>query len=545
MGALGDLPQVRWVSPHSIRSAREQGASVVGGLVMAAALALLVWRAMADAASGSESRTVSMGAALPGLSADDKRFALIVAVDRYDDASLPSHPGVRRDAEELHDALTSQAGFPPSHVRRIDGSGPEAVAPTRSNVLRALHDLLSRVPPDGNALFLVAFSGRGAMAGGRPILLPRDAVAQSGDTLLASTALDFERDVMDPLRARGVGHVVLLVDSTLGLPGRDAPTLSPAFLHAVGGGAAKAVALHATSSGGASYVEPKAQRSLFLQAIADGLRGGAGRTSDGWITLGALLTYVQQIVPERARAIDPGLRQQPALQVTGMLPHEIRFARAAPPAASSARGLRCGLNRTASAGEYVFDVASADESRAAAKVESVRVVSGGALAVPFALPAASTSPQRWPVRRTAPEQPLLAVARTSMGQCAAYVEPARPSAPVHEVRWQSRNAEGIEYKEVFRHPTENRHGRTDVIAAGVDRLRDAGGRITRVEYSCEGAACGWSYHPDVSRGYAADVTIGASASAFSWRRRWDGDPAMDVYTAYYELPVRTCVSGCP
>ncbi len=47
------------------------------------------------------------------------------------------------------------------------------------------------------------------------------------------------------------------------------------------------------------------------------------------------------------------------------------------------------------------------------------------------------------------------------------------------------------------------------------------------------------------KGYAADVTIANPPSAFSWRRRWDGDPALDVYTAYYEMPVRVCVEGCP
>jgi hypothetical protein len=34
-------------------------------------------------------------------------------------------------------------------------------------------------------------------------------------------------------------------------------------------------------------------------------------------------------------------------------------------------------------------------------------------------------------------------------------------------------------------------------------------------------------------------------NAFSWRRRWEGDPAMDTYTAFYEMPVRVCVENCP
>ena len=337
-----------------------------------------------------------------------------------------------------------------------------------------------------------------------------------------------------------------MVDSTLTMPGANAPPLSGDFVHALAGGSdSSTVALHAASAGGASYVDPFARRSLFLRAVADGIRGEAGRTADGWITLGSLLTYVQQVVPERARRIDAALRQEPTVQVQGVLPHEIRFARPALSAASNAEGLRCGLQRAASGGEYVFDVAAAEGARATTTLEAVHVVSGGALAQPFPRPVALGRSQRWPVRRTAPQRPLLAVARTSIGECAAYVEAAPAAAPVYEQRWQARNAEGVEYKEVFRHPTENRQGRTDVVAAGMDRLRDTEGRITRVEYSCEGAACGWSYHPGPARSYAGDVTVSAGASSFSWRRRWEGDPAMDVYTAYYEMPVRTCVAGCP
>jgi hypothetical protein len=173
------------------------------------------------------------------------------------------------------------------------------------------------------------------------------------------------------------------------------------------------------------------------------------------------------------------------------------------------------------------------------------VVNGGLLGTPFGRPVPLTGPREWPIKRTAATAPLLAIAQTTIGQCAAYVAAAPVQSPAYRVRWQAANAEGMPYKEVFKHPTENRQGRTDVVAAGTDTLRDHEGRITRVEYSCEGATCGWSYHPDPAQGYAGDVTIRDAANAFSWRRRWDGDPAMDTYTAYYEMPVRVCVSGCP
>jgi hypothetical protein len=193
----------------------------------------------------------------------------------------------------------------------------------------------------------------------------------------------------------------------------------------------------------------------------------------------------------------------------------------------------------------VFDVATTSGARTGIAVEGVRVVNGGVLGTPFGRPVPLTGPREWPIRRKTASAPLLAIAQTTVGECAAYVEAAPVQSAVYRVRWQATNAEGIPYKEVFKHPTENRQGRTDVVAAGADLLRDREGRITRVEYSCEGVTCGWSYHPDSSRGYEGDVTVNAQGNGFSWRRRWAGDPAMDTYTAYYEMPVRVCVSGCP
>ena len=551
MGALGDLPQGRWVRHHGFAVSREQRPSLLGGLIVAGALGLLVWRAMGEIASGSDSRVVLVGTPVPGLAADDRRYALIVAVEKYDDPSLPSLEGPSRDAEELHGALMTHAGFPPANIRRVDGSGPDAMVPTRSNVLRALHELLAEIPDGGNAMLLIAFSGHGISSGGKAYLLPKDAITRSGAVLLASTSIDFDVEIKQRLAAKRLKQLVVLMDSTLASPGADAERLSPDFIRAVAIDARpplEAVAvIHATSAGASSYIDPAVKRSIFAQAVVDGVRGAAGRTSDGWVTLGSLLRYVENEVPARARKVDAALVQEPAVATSGFLPSEIRFARVAPRTASSSGDLRCALRAPGSAadGLYVFDLDATQGSRTSTTVEAVRVVSGGVLGTPFARPVPLSGPRMWPIRRTAADRPLLAIARTSIGQCAAYVEATPTRAPVYRLDWRSANADGVPYKEVFQHPTENRHGRTDVVAAGADALRDREGRIARVEYSCEGATCGWSYHPEPGKGYAADVTVANPPNAFAWRRRWDGEPALDVYTAFYEMPVRVCVEGCP
>ena len=285
--------------------------------------------------------------------------------------------------------------------------------------------------------------------------------------------------------------------------------------------------------------------SLFTQAVVDGVRGGAQRAPDGWITLGALLRFVRETVPGRAARVHASFRQEPTVTTAGLLPDEIRFARVAERTASNAAELRCALRapETAAEGLYVFDVA-ATGSRTATAVEAVHVVNGGLIGTPFGRPVPLTGPREWPIRRAAKGSPLLAIARTNIGECAAYVEPVSVRTPSYRIRWQATNGEGLPYREVFKHATENREGRTDVIAAGTDRLRDLQGRITHVEYSCEGATCGWSRHPDGLR-FDGDVTVQDPPNAFSWRRRWGGDPAIDTYTVFYEMPVRACVENCP
>ena len=555
MGAFGDLPHGRWVRDQGggPRITREQRSSLIAGLITAGALSLLIWRAMSEIASGSDARGVSVGTAVPGLSADDRRYALLVAIEKYDDASLPSLEGPSRDTEELHAALITHAGFLPANIRRVDGSGPDAMVPTRSNVLRAFHELLAEIPDDGNAMLLVAFTGQGLSADGKAYLLPRDAITRGGASLLASTSIDFDLDIKQRLIARRIKQIVLLVDSTVGdsAPVSAARRLTSDFVAAVTidpRPPMEAVAVvHATSTGATSYTDPGAKHSLFTHALVEGLRGGASRSPDGWITLGSLLRYVQDTVPGNARRIDASLRQEPTVAIDGFRPNEIRFARVAERTASSSGDLRCALRTPASsgAGTYVFDVSVTGEPRAGTAVEAVRVVNGGMLGTPFGRPVPLTGPREWPIRRTAANVPLLAIAQTNIGQCAAYVEAAPVQSPVYRLRWQATNAEGMPYKEVFKHPTENRQGRTDVVAAGTNTLRDHEGRITRVAYSCEGASCGWSYHPQVALGYAGDVTVQDPRNAFSWRRRWEGDPALDTYTAYYEMPVRVCESGCP
>jgi hypothetical protein len=147
-----------------------------------------------------------------------------------------------------------------------------------------------------------------------------------------------------------------------------------------------------------------------------------------------------------------------------------------------------------------------------------------------------------PLQRERADRVVLGVLNTSVGDCSVQLPAV--ARPRFETQWSRTNEAGALLTERFAHRTENRHGRSDAIASSTDRLTDARGRIYKVDYSCEGAACGWSYNPRAELGYAGSTAISADGKAFQWTRRWDGDPTLDIYTAFYELPHEVCVENC-
>ena len=146
------------------------------------------------------------------------------------------------------------------------------------------------------------------------------------------------------------------------------------------------------------------------------------------------------------------------------------------------------------------------------------------------------------VRLSQSDPVLVALQTNNAGSCAVYLPPNKRGAPRFETRWSRIDPKGVVYSQEFVHRTENRHDRPDIVASGEDKLADPKGRIYRVDYACDGAACGWSYNP--RGGYDAAVTIAPDGSKFHWQRKWDGDPALDKYIAFFEVPEMVCVSDC-
>ena len=120
---------------------------------------------------------------------------------------------------------------------------------------------------------------------------------------------------------------------------------------------------------------------------------------------------------------------------------------------------------------------------------------------------------------------------------------AASKPPDYETKWERASENGQPYSQSFSVKTENRHGQSNIIAQGVFSLSVADAKIYSVQYSCSGYPCGWSYNPN--GGYGPSILINTDGHSFTWYRKWDGDPAMETYTALYEVPKKICIANCP
>ena len=117
---------------------------------------------------------------------------------------------------------------------------------------------------------------------------------------------------------------------------------------------------------------------------------------------------------------------------------------------------------------------------------------------------------------------------------------ARRLADGAPVGWTRRGDNQSLLSQSFAVRTTNLHNQQNSVATGGFSLTlpmAPNARIYRIEYQCAQYTCGWSYNPD--GGYTGNVQLSDDKRSFSWKRKWDGDSANEVYVAYYEVPLQT------
>lgn len=254
----------------------------------------------------------------------EKRWALVVGVDKYDDSGITPLRGASNDARALQSALRDFAGFPESQIILLTTDEPKERQPSRVNIMRRLSNLKGLVPADG--LLLVSFSGHGIDRSGQAYLIPSDAAFTEDISLLEETALSVDR-IRDQIRATGVGQVLILLDACRNDPvGGKADSSNPltdAYLRGFrfeerNKDVQAFATLYATSIGTRAYEYAEKKQGYFTWAVVDGLSGKAGDAQTGEVTLRSLVAYVENTVPRQvALDLGPTKKQRPFAVVEG------------------------------------------------------------------------------------------------------------------------------------------------------------------------------------------------------------------------------------
>jgi hypothetical protein len=265
------------------------------------------------------------------LPSQNKRWALLIGVDRYDDSNIGALKGAANDANSLKDVLVNYAGFPENQVVVLSTSEPPERQPTRRNILKRLSNLSGLVPKDG--LLLVSFAGHGIERSGQAFLIPSDATLTEDLGLLEETAVAVNR-VKERIKDTGVQQVMILLDACRAYPtGRSDSSnpLTPAFVNAFSFENRNReieafVVLYATAPGFRAYEYSEKHQGYFSWVIAQALKGAAANDR-GEVTLGALVKYLEDTVPKLV-ALDYGSKviQKPFAEIGGYRANELVLA---------------------------------------------------------------------------------------------------------------------------------------------------------------------------------------------------------------------------
>lgn len=314
---------------------------------------LLLIGALTLAAQTKETRDLrveAMPGAVNALPSSDKRWALLVGVDQYQDKQITPLTGAAADAHALADALVKYAGFDPQHVIVLATDLPSERQPTKGNILVRLSNISSLVPKDG--LLLFSFAGHGIERNGEAFLLTADAKVSNDIRVVQETTIGAAH-IKNWIRDMAIKQVLMLMDACRNdpmagrsdTPNRMAESYRKAFTFDVQNRDVEAFAtLYATRVGERAYLNAEKGHGYFTWALLEGLKGAAANAA-GEVTLGSLQRYVQDTVPKAVKVdLGAGVDQRPFAEVGGYRAEELvlgkvtgKIAPADAAAAASAR----------------------------------------------------------------------------------------------------------------------------------------------------------------------------------------------------------------
>jgi uncharacterized caspase-like protein len=296
----------------------------------------------------------------------EKRWALVVGVDRYDDPQIVALRGAGNDAAAMAGAITRYAGFPEEQVILLSPDQPRNRQPTRANILFQISNLSQLVPKDG--LFLFFFAGHGVERDNNAFLMPADARMTENIKILEATGIGVT-NLRTWIEDMHVKQVLMFLDACRNSPvagrGDDTPnelteTFTQGFRFDQRNQGIEAFAvLYATAVGQRAYEYSEKRHGYFTWAVVEALKGGAANEK-GEVTLAGLEKYVQEVVPRRVQ-IELGAEkaQKPFAEVRGYRASELVIATAVQGSASDPAGP--GYSEALSEWERVRDRRSAKD----------------------------------------------------------------------------------------------------------------------------------------------------------------------------------------
>ena len=309
----------------------------VRSMIVFALSCLFAYGALAQSKPVQDGRALNIkpGEDIRELPGKATRFALIIGVDNYTDTQITTLGGSSNDARLLADALVRYGGFPLDQVILLASDQPVERRPSRGNILRRLSNLATIVPKDG--LLLFAFAGHGMERGGQAFLMPSDAQLSDDVNLLEQTAINVTQ-IREWIQKTAVQQVLLILDACRNDPAGRANVDNPltesykrGFSFSVRNKEVTAFAtLYATTIGHRAYEFKEKRHGYFTWALVEGMKGGAAN-SEGEVTLGSLVSYLQERVPKQVLLdLGKGMHQRPFAVIEGYKADELVISVANP-----------------------------------------------------------------------------------------------------------------------------------------------------------------------------------------------------------------------
>lgn len=176
----------------------------------------------------AQQRAFKRPASPPASDTPGQRWAIIIGVNRYQDAAFGNLSYAVADAKTFYQTLTSiPNGFPAQNVMLLtdDAADPNRL-PTHSNLIKQLSGWLRLAEPDDIAL--VYFAGHGFEQEGKSYLLPQDATM--ADLELTSLELEYVKEALRKCKAR---QKVFIIDACHSGAGRAPQPMSASMADAL------------------------------------------------------------------------------------------------------------------------------------------------------------------------------------------------------------------------------------------------------------------------------------------------------------------------